>query len=75
MSTEGDPGELAAQCRALADQHPGASLERRAWLCCGVALATTRTVPAARLVLAEVTVHQVRERAYELLDQLAQGAE
>jgi hypothetical protein len=64
---------LAQVARDRADQHPGASPERRAWLCCGVALSTTRTVAAARLVLAEVTVPEIREHAYELLADLTGG--
>jgi hypothetical protein len=63
--------QLAALARDLAAGAPGGSLDRKAAGCCAVALGETKTVAAARKVLAAVEMVDVRDAANELLDRLA----
>lgn len=50
--TTADHRQLAGQARQLADRAPGGSLQRKAALCCAVAVGTTNSVTAARKALA-----------------------
>ncbi|MGO9079905.1 MAG: hypothetical protein ACLQDY_12805 [Streptosporangiaceae bacterium] len=59
--------QLAARARDLAGQ---AAVDRRAWLCLGVALGTTRTTSAARQSLDGIPLADVRARAIDLLSEL-----
>jgi hypothetical protein len=62
---------LAARARALADAADRQSPERRAALAASVALAETRTVPAARVVLGLLDdVPKIRDAALAVLAQL-----
>jgi hypothetical protein len=63
---------LAVRARDLADQALPGTLARKAAGCATVALATTRTVAAARAVLAAGRLDDdVRQAAIELLGQLS----
>jgi hypothetical protein len=59
------PGPASWQTR------PPSSLDRRAAGCAAVALATTRTIPAARRALETVREAEVRAAATALLDDLS----
>ena len=64
--------QFADQLRRQADE---AMLRRRAMLVCSVALAETKTVAAARKVIAGWDgPAEVKANALELLDQLAEAA-
>ena len=63
--------DLAARARQRAD---AAAADRRAWLCAAVALRETRTLTAARKVLAEDCPEVTRAAALAALGQLAKEA-
>ena len=63
----GANAELAGRARELA---AAAGIQRRAWLCCAVALAETSTTAAARKVLADTCPDPVRPAALAALDSL-----
>ena len=68
-----DHKQLAERARHLAGHaphSPGGSLDRRAALCCAVALAESGTIPAARKLLDQVKRDDIRTRAGEILGQL-----
>lgn len=65
---------LAARCRKLADEQVSDPLARRAALCCGVVLTTTRTTRAARESLEGVRPDDVRDAAVELFDRITRPA-
>jgi hypothetical protein len=62
---------LAARARDLADRAPRGSIECRAAGCVAVLLEQTRTVAAARKLLGEIGQADVRDRAGQLLAELA----
>jgi hypothetical protein len=62
---------LAARARDLADRAPQGSLECKAAGCVAVLLDDTRTVAAARRLLGEIGQDDTRERARQLLAELA----
>jgi hypothetical protein len=62
---------LAARASDLAGRAPRGSLECKAAGCAAIALGETRTIPAARRILADVGNGDVRAAALQLLDQLA----
>jgi hypothetical protein len=62
---------LAARASDLAGRAPRGSLECKAAGCAAVALSESRTVPAARKVLALLWQADIRAAALQLLDQLA----
>jgi hypothetical protein len=62
---------LAEQAHGIAVKAQGGTLTRKAWGCVSVALGTTGTIPAARLVLAVVRPPEVRDAALAVLDGLA----
>ena len=66
--------QAANRARVLAAGAPPGSLERRAAGCCAVALGTTRTITAARDVLAGWDgPADVRAAALRLLENLTNG--
>lgn len=71
MTAPADLAALAATARGYAGQHPPGSLGRRAWGCAAVALATTRSLAAARKALDGVRLDDVRAAALRALDALA----
>jgi hypothetical protein len=66
--------DLAARCRALADERRSDPLARRAALCVAVCFQTTSTTRAARQSLAGVRPDDVRVAAIQLFDRITQGA-
>jgi hypothetical protein len=68
--TTGNP-QLAERARAIAARAPRGTLERRAAGCVAVALGTTGTLAAARKVLGAVEAADSRDRATEILAELA----
>lgn len=68
-------GNETAQAWAqdIADKARTGSLERAAAGCLVVVLNSTKTLTAARRMLPEIPLDDVREAAAELLDQLTQG--
>ncbi|MCW2920003.1 MAG: hypothetical protein JWN52_8071 [Actinomycetia bacterium] len=62
--------DLAARCRALADEQVSDPLARKAALCVGVCFQETKTLTAARRMLTEIRVGPVRKAAVELFDHL-----
>jgi len=65
---------LAARARDLANSASAGSLERKAAGCLAVALGTTNTVTAARKVLSDITTADIRDRATQMLAELADEA-
>jgi hypothetical protein len=65
----GNPN-LAGYARAVADQHPGGSLERLSAGCAQVVLSMTNTPTGARRALKAVKQEDVREAAVQFLDEL-----
>lgn len=64
------PADAAAQARQLAAAAPGGSLDRKAYGCAAVALATTRTLVAALAALDDVTDDAVRAEAVRVVREL-----
>ena len=62
---------LAARARDLADHASAGSLERKAAGCLAVALGTTSTVTAARKILGDIARADIRDRAAQMLAELA----
>jgi hypothetical protein len=65
---------LAARAQDLASRAPAGSAQRKAAGCAAIALGETRTIPAARKILAGVGNADVRQAAVSLLDELAAAA-
>jgi hypothetical protein len=63
--------QLAARARDLAARAPRGSLECKAAGCLAILLDQTRTVAAARKLLGEISQDDVRDRAGQLLAELA----
>jgi hypothetical protein len=66
--------DAARQFAGHAAHAPGGSLDRKAALCCAVALAESSSVAAARKVLAGVERDDIRRRAEQILGELADQA-
>ena len=65
---------LATRARDLAAKAPNGSFERKSWGCAAVALSTTGSLAAARKVLADVGLADVRAAALAAIEQLAGNA-
>ena len=66
--------DLAKRAREQASQAESGSLDRRAYGCAAVALATTRSLTAARQALAGVHPPELATMARKYLDELARDA-
>jgi hypothetical protein len=63
--------DLADRARQLADGAPNGSAGRKAYGCAAVVLGQTRSVTAARKVLASECPGEIRDAALAALDQIA----
>lgn len=66
-----DNGDLAANARQLADAAANGSEARKAYGCAAIALTATRSVAAARRVLASECPAGIRQAALAALGELA----
>lgn len=69
-----DNKTIADRARQLAAEARPGTLERKAAGCCAVALATTRSLKAAREALNDVKLLDVRDAAHDLLNTLTDRA-